>query len=334
MGASVGPTKFIPMKTPFSQEIISSFDDKVIENRLTVDSMVLEQNKLGREIGMILDVSDHTCLYQQDMPVNIEYQQVRLVAKQLPSHEVVRKVHAVANEFWSRYPNKYIAIHCAYGFNRTGFLVCAYLVEMLDMSVEEALNCFEIARPPGIRHEKFVDELIKRYNGTVTSCEGAVTTSSMDSSVPLDLIQCSSFGPIGLSPSRESLQSEVDNESLGFEQREVLSALHQQQLQQLRQNGQIPIKDGFCKNNVQKQSNISRKRIQDMYWGHDKEQTDKIATAQVDKEIKSEIVSKSQSDNCNTQFQKQFQKQTNPQQRQLWQGFFDQIGRLFWNQSV
>ena len=45
------------------------------------------------------------------------------------------------------------------GFNRTGFVVCAYLVLVCGLSVQEALANFAAARPPGVKHEKFVVEV-------------------------------------------------------------------------------------------------------------------------------------------------------------------------------
>uniref|UniRef100_A0A8K9X6Q3 RNA guanylyltransferase and 5'-phosphatase n=1 Tax=Oncorhynchus mykiss TaxID=8022 RepID=A0A8K9X6Q3_ONCMY len=41
-------------------------------------------------------------------------------------------------------------VHCTYGFNRTGFLICAYLVEKMDWSIEAAVAAFAQARAPGI----------------------------------------------------------------------------------------------------------------------------------------------------------------------------------------
>ena len=54
------------------------------------------------------------------------------------------------------------ALHA--GFNRTGFVVCSYLVQALGLSVDEALAAFEEARPPGVKHEKFVAELHRRFD--------------------------------------------------------------------------------------------------------------------------------------------------------------------------
>ena len=49
------------------------------------------------------------------------------------------------------------------GFNRTGFVVCSYLCQACGLSVEQALESFAAARPPGVKHEKFIRELYARY---------------------------------------------------------------------------------------------------------------------------------------------------------------------------
>lgn len=53
----------------------------------------------------------------------------------------------------------------AAGFNRTGFVVCAYLIQCCGLSVAEAMDSFAAARPPGVKHEKFINELYARYGG-------------------------------------------------------------------------------------------------------------------------------------------------------------------------
>ncbi|KAI2644296.1 mRNA-capping enzyme [Labeo rohita] len=54
-------------------------------------------------------------------------------------------------------------VHCTHGFNRTGFLICAYLVEKMDWSIEAAVAAFAQARPPGIYKADYLKELFRRY---------------------------------------------------------------------------------------------------------------------------------------------------------------------------
>lgn len=46
---------------------------------------------------------------------------------------------------------------------RTGFFLVSYLVEKEGWKVEDALAEFAEKRPPGIKHDHFINELFKRY---------------------------------------------------------------------------------------------------------------------------------------------------------------------------
>ena len=67
------------------------------------------------------------------------------------------------------------AVVCS-GFNRTGFVVCAYLILVCGLSVQEALANFAVARPPGVKHEKFVVEVrsqhkhMRHSTGHISAC--------------------------------------------------------------------------------------------------------------------------------------------------------------------
>ena len=41
-------------------------------------------------------------------------------------------------------------VHCTHGFNRTGFVICTYMIEVLEFSVEQSITYFAQARPPGM----------------------------------------------------------------------------------------------------------------------------------------------------------------------------------------
>src|SRR5699024_4976403 len=61
-------------------------------------------------------------------------------------------------------PNCHIAVHCTHGFNRTGFLICSYLVLVHKWDMEQAVHEFAKARPPGIYKQDYIDELFRRYD--------------------------------------------------------------------------------------------------------------------------------------------------------------------------
>ncbi|KAI9268916.1 Alpha/Beta hydrolase protein [Phascolomyces articulosus] len=117
------------------------------------------------EIGFIIDISNDTPPYRSSdfEDSRVEYIKLRTVSKIPPEKDDVAKFIEIASECWERRPTAQIAVHCHYGFNRTGFFICCYMIEKLGVSVPDALRYFGDARPPGIRHSHFVDELYLRY---------------------------------------------------------------------------------------------------------------------------------------------------------------------------
>ncbi|KAF5837769.1 hypothetical protein DUNSADRAFT_3912 [Dunaliella salina] len=142
IGAPVG--RFIPCKTPISREILSdrTLVPSAPKHALTVEHLLESQRLEGRRVGFIMDLSNHACLYEKDIPKDILYHQIRLVAKVVPPPDFIAQVRQAVEAFLREHHNEYIAIHCAYGFNRTGFVVCACLCELEGMSLNEALELF------------------------------------------------------------------------------------------------------------------------------------------------------------------------------------------------
>lgn len=67
-GEPVGPTRFLPMKTPMSSEIIQNWSlDEPPQHVLTIQSLLKDQQEKGRTIGLIIDLSNHETLYADDL---------------------------------------------------------------------------------------------------------------------------------------------------------------------------------------------------------------------------------------------------------------------------
>ena len=118
------------------------------------------------------------------------------------------------------------------GFNRTGFVVCSYLVQALGMTVDEALAAFEQARPPGVKHERFVKELHRRFDnhrwGSGFSTLGSETAGSIG----------------GFSQPRRSHEGSVGSMQSDF--KGVAEHLQKQQLPARQAPIPIAVSEGAC----------------------------------------------------------------------------------------
>ncbi|CAG8438712.1 2399_t:CDS:2 [Scutellospora calospora] len=150
--------------------------DRTVNNTLFRPMKVMRQNDeehspeifIARhpEVGFIIDITKDpppykTCDFDNS---HITYNKLSTASKIPPSREEVRMFIQIANEAWRKKPDKQIAVHCHYGFNRTGFMICCYMIEELHISVNDAINYFQEARQPsGIKHRHFKEELYLRY---------------------------------------------------------------------------------------------------------------------------------------------------------------------------
>jgi len=117
-------------------------------------------------VGMVIDLTKDTPPYDaNDLESrHIIYRKLATVSKVPPPLKIVRSFIDISKEFWEKYPDKEIAVHCHYGTNRTGFLIASYLIEVMKIPIQEAIDIFAKYRPKGIKHIHFVDELYLRYS--------------------------------------------------------------------------------------------------------------------------------------------------------------------------
>jgi len=75
-------------------------------------------------------------------------------------------------------------VHCHYGYNRTGFFIASYLIEKEGYRCEDALDEFAAAKPPGIKHDHFIDTLFMRYHVGLKKAptyRGSISSESVES---------------------------------------------------------------------------------------------------------------------------------------------------------
>lgn len=122
----------------------------------------------GSMLHTVVDISHDSPVYDpKGLEIGgIAYRKFPTVSKQPPTRDEVQAFIELIEELRSEkqyHDRRLIGVHCHYGFNRTGFFVVSYLIEKLGYEVQDAIDEFQRARPPGIRHNHFIDELHVRY---------------------------------------------------------------------------------------------------------------------------------------------------------------------------
>uniref|UniRef100_A0A8C4IC21 mRNA-capping enzyme n=1 Tax=Dicentrarchus labrax TaxID=13489 RepID=A0A8C4IC21_DICLA len=156
-------SKFLPMKTMLGPR----YDDQVAEENRFHPSMLSNYLKsLKVKMGLLVDLTNTTRFYDRTEIEKDGVKYMKLPCKghgECPSKETTGMFIRLCEHFIEKNPTELIGVHCTHGFNRTGFLICAYLVEKMDWSVEAAVAAFGQARAPGIYKGDYLKELFRRY---------------------------------------------------------------------------------------------------------------------------------------------------------------------------
>ena len=122
------------------------------------------------KIKAVVDISHESPVYDPKGldEGGIEYHKFPTVSKIPPTTEEARDFIKLIDRLRTssstdQSKDALIGVHCHYGFNRTGFFICCYLIEREGYGVQQAIDAFAQARAPGIRHEHFLDQLFVRY---------------------------------------------------------------------------------------------------------------------------------------------------------------------------
>ncbi|XP_030054965.1 mRNA-capping enzyme isoform X1 [Microcaecilia unicolor] len=155
--------KFLPLKTMLGPK----YDDQVPEENRFHPSMLSNYLKsLKVKMGLLVDLTNTTRFYDRN---DIEKEGIKYIKLQCKGHgecpttENTDTFIHICERFKDKNPEELIGVHCTHGFNRTGFLICAFLVEKMDWSIEAAVATYAQARPPGIYKGDYLKELFRRY---------------------------------------------------------------------------------------------------------------------------------------------------------------------------
>lgn len=118
----------------------------------------------GGRVAHVIDISRDQPSYDPTglQRGGVNYHKMSTVSKVPPTTEEVAAFVSLVDNVRST-GDGLVGVHCHYGFNRTGYFIVCYLIERCRFGVQEAMDAFAEARPPGIRHQHFRDKLFMKY---------------------------------------------------------------------------------------------------------------------------------------------------------------------------
>ncbi|XP_066507108.1 RNA/RNP complex-1-interacting phosphatase [Hoplias malabaricus] len=159
VGKRIPGTRFIAFKVPLKQSLSNCLSQSSAFGPFDL-LHVLE--KQGQELGLIIDLTFTTRYYKpQDLPDTFNYLKIFTAGHEVPSDSTILSFKKAVRRFLRENENndKLIGVHCTHGLNRTGYLVCRYLIDVDGVDPHEAIDLFNTSRGHTIERQNYLDDL-------------------------------------------------------------------------------------------------------------------------------------------------------------------------------
>ena len=117
------------MKTPLTLAHTAALtaSGKRIAHPHDLRGFIDAQKTLGRDVKLVLDLTQHDCLYADELALcpGLRYVHLATPAKKFVEPWLVQRLADESRALWREDPAAVVAVHCSYGFNRTGFTLCS-----------------------------------------------------------------------------------------------------------------------------------------------------------------------------------------------------------------
>uniref|UniRef100_A0A914KJ46 TYR_PHOSPHATASE_2 domain-containing protein n=1 Tax=Meloidogyne incognita TaxID=6306 RepID=A0A914KJ46_MELIC len=157
-------TRFIAFKTPLHPYFFAS--EVTERHRFDVDAIVTHIASQNKTLGLVIDLTDTNRYYDPSRWIRHKVAYNKL---NCPGHQVNRSefffetfLQIIKNFIAQNVDNdKLIGVHCTHGLNRTGYLICRYLIQEDNWTATQAIESFGSARGYPIERGAYIQSLYK-----------------------------------------------------------------------------------------------------------------------------------------------------------------------------
>ncbi|XP_072793611.1 RNA/RNP complex-1-interacting phosphatase isoform X3 [Vicugna pacos] len=159
VGQRMPGTRFIAFKVPLKKSFEENLAPEERFSPLDLFNKIQEQNE---ELGLIIDLT-YTCRYYkpEDLPETVPYLKIYTVGHQIPDDGTIFKFKCAVNGFLKENEDndRLIGVHCTHGLNRTGYLICRYLIDVEGMRPDDAIELFNRCRGHCLERQNYIEDL-------------------------------------------------------------------------------------------------------------------------------------------------------------------------------
>ncbi|KAM7028518.1 RNA/RNP complex-1-interacting phosphatase isoform 2-T2 [Acridotheres tristis] len=162
LGRRMPGTRFVAFKVPLKE----SFDRNLLpEDRFSPHDLIRKVEERKEELGLIIDLTYTTRYYgREELPPTLRYSKILTMGREIPNRKTILRFKYLVKRFLTanKDNDKLIGVHCTHGLNRTGYLVCRYLIDVEGMDPNAAIELFNKCRGHPIERTNYIQDLQKR----------------------------------------------------------------------------------------------------------------------------------------------------------------------------
>uniref|UniRef100_H3D7W4 RNA/RNP complex-1-interacting phosphatase n=1 Tax=Tetraodon nigroviridis TaxID=99883 RepID=H3D7W4_TETNG len=159
VGKRLRGTRFIAFKVPLKRALTSQLPrSDAFGHWELLENLNTEQ----QELGLIIDLTFTSRYYGlQDLPQSLMYVKIFTAGHDVPSDATILSFKRAVRRFLrdNADNDKLIGVHCTHGLNRTGYLICRYLIDVDGIEPKKAVKLFNAARGHRIERQNYLDDL-------------------------------------------------------------------------------------------------------------------------------------------------------------------------------
>ncbi|KAM6040468.1 RNA/RNP complex-1-interacting phosphatase-like [Chlamydotis macqueenii] len=162
LGRRLPGTRFIAFKVPLKKSFEQHLHPR---ERFSPRDLIKKIKEQKEELGLIVDLTYTTRYYgPEELPATLCYSKILTMGREIPNQETVFEFKRVVRDFLreNKDNDKLVGVHCTHGLNRTGYLVCRYLIDVDGMEPNAAIQLFNRARGHPIERTNYIQDLQKR----------------------------------------------------------------------------------------------------------------------------------------------------------------------------
>ncbi|XP_054468815.1 RNA/RNP complex-1-interacting phosphatase [Anoplopoma fimbria] len=169
VGKRLEGTRFIAFKVPLKQSLSRQLPRSHV---FSLWELLDALNKEKQELGLIIDLTFTKRYYSlQDVPESLLFVKIFTAGHEVPNDDAILSFKRAVRRFLrdNAENDKLIGVHCTHGLNRTGYLICRYLIDVDGMDPKAAVDLFNSSRGHDVERRNYLDDL---QSGPKRSNEG------------------------------------------------------------------------------------------------------------------------------------------------------------------